>query len=73
MDELVPADLNSSEPVFEDGNATLNSTDAMSTTVAGMVYVPLKQSVSAEVVAAVGVAIIVVVIMRPLRRPSTPE
>jgi len=73
MDELVPADLNSPGPVFEDGNATLNSTGAMSTTVAGMVYVPLKQSVSAEVVAAVGVAIIVVVIVRPLRRPSTPE
>ena len=53
MDELAWPDLDNSTEYFEDGNATPRATVAMST--AGR-HAP-KQSVSAEVVAAVGVAI----------------
>ena len=56
MDELqVWPDLNSSSEVVIDGNATSNST--VSTSMSGIGLYAVKQSVSAKVVAAVGVAI----------------
>ena len=58
MDELqLWPDLNSSSEVVVDGNSTSNSTVSTSTSGIGLGLFAFKQSVSAKVVAAVGVAI----------------